>query len=291
MMPAAKERDLSLNNTNIYGSLLTTPYFVTKRPSSFLLGLTIRGFARINNGVIPLFLFDLDIRADGAYSMRQPPVFSQNCIQHDLRGNEMKKILIGLMLTVASLLLACGDQGMNKAANSSVNNANSNSAAPVNTAAIEGDIKKLVADYAAGMAKNDVAAWDKITNDNFMFVSNDGSVQTKAERLASMKSGETKYESLTYDDLNVRVKPEGDAALVIGKATVKGMNMGKPIDGVNRVTQVWGKTKDGWKLISLQATAITAKDDKKVDEKKADDKTKPANTKADANKASAPANK
>ena len=195
----------------------------------------------------------------------------------------MKKILIGLMmLTVASMLLACGDQGANKPANAPANNANS--ATPVNTAAVEGDIKKLVADYAAGMAKNDAAAFDKITNDNFMFVSNDGSVQTKAERLASMKSGETKYESLTYEDLNIRVKPDGEAALVIGKATVKGTNMGKPIDGVNRVTQVWGKMKDGWKLISLQATAITAKDDKKADDKK------DANTHADANKATANSN-
>lgn len=202
----------------------------------------------------------------------------------------MKNTFIGMMtLIVASMLIACGDQGANKPANAPANTPNT--AAPVNTAAIEGDIKKLVADYAAGMAKNDVAAFDKVTNDNFMFVSNDGSVQTKAERLASMKSGETKYESLTYDDLNIRVKPDGEAALVIGKATVKGMNMGKPIDGVNRVTQVWGKTKDGWKLISLQATAITAKDDKKAEDKKADDRTKVADTKTEANKTSAPANK
>jgi ketosteroid isomerase-like protein len=195
-----------------------------------------------------------------------------------------------MALLMTSLFMACGDQGGNKPANAPANNANA--AAPVNTVAVEGDIKRLVADYAAGMAKNDVAAFDKITNDNFMFVSNDGSVQTKAERLASMKSGETKYESLTYDDLNIRVKPDGEAALVIGKATVKGMNMGKPIDGVNRVTQVWGKMKDGWKLISLQATAITGRDDKKADDKKADDKTKAtANTKSDADAAPAPIKK
>lgn len=186
-------------------------------------------------------------------------------------------VLVAFLMT--SLFIACGDQGGNKPANAPANNANA--AAPVNTAAVEGDIKKLVTDYAAAMAKNDAAAFDKVTSDNFMFVGNDGSVQTKAERLASMKSGETKYESLTYDDLNIRVKPDGEAALVIGKATVKGMNMGKPVEGSNRVTQVWGKSKDGWKMISLQATAITAKDDKK-----ADDKTKAANAKAVANTAS-----
>ena len=198
------------------------------------------------------------------------------------------KFIVLMAFLMTSLFIACGDQGCNKPANAPANNANA--AAPVNTAAVEGDIKKLVADYAAGMAKNDVAAFDKITNDNFMFVSNDGSVQTKAERMASMKSGETKYESLTCDELNIRVKPDGEGALVIGKATVKGMNMGKPIDGVNRVTQVWGKMKDGWKMISLQATAI--KDDKKADDKKAADKTKAvANTASNSDAAPAPIKK
>ena len=198
----------------------------------------------------------------------------------------MKKIIfVTLSLVLATFLAACGDQGSaNKPGNVPANTANANKpAAAVDTAAIESDVKKLVTEYAAAMAKNDMAAFDKSTTDNFMFVGNDGTVSTKAERMESMKSGATKYESLTYDDLTVRVKPEGDAAIVIGKATVKGMNMGKPIDGANRVTQVWGKTKDGWKMVTLQATAITAKsDDKKADEKKPEDKKADAKPAANA---------
>ena len=190
-----------------------------------------------------------------------------------------------MTLIIASIFIACGDQGgSNKPANAPANTANANTAAaqPVDAAAIEADIKKLVTEYAAAMVKSDVAAFEKTTSDNFMFVSNDGSIQTRAERITSMKTGATKYESLTYDDLNVRVNAEGNGAVVIGKATVKGMNMGKPIDGVNRVTQVWSKTKDGWKMASLQATPLTAKsDDKKVDDKKTDDKMKSDNKTAD----------
>lgn len=198
----------------------------------------------------------------------------------------MKSIFFASMtLIIASIFIACGDQGgSNKPANAPANTANANTAAaqPVDAAAIEADIKKLVTEYAAAMVKSDVAAFEKTTSDNFMFVSNDGSIQTRAERITSMKTGATKYESLTYDDLNVRVNAEGNGAVVIGKATVKGMNMGKPIDGVNRVTQVWSKTKDGWKMTSLQATPLTAKsDDKKVDDKKTDDKMKSDNKTAD----------
>lgn len=192
----------------------------------------------------------------------------------------MKKVLFGLMmLALASFMAACGDMAAGNAANKPANMAaaNTNTAAPVNPAAIEADIKKLVSDYASATAKNDVAAYERTTADNFMFVSNDGAMQTKAERVESMKTGATKYETLTYDDVNVRVNPEGDSAIVIAKAVVKGTNMGKPIDSTVRVTQVWSKMKDGWKMASLQATNLTAKtDDKsKMDDKaKADDKSK-----------------
>lgn len=184
------------------------------------------------------------------------------------------------MLIAASFMFtSCGAPAANNAtANKPANAANTATAPAADTAAAEADLKKLVTEYAASTAKNDIAAYEKITSDNFMFVGNDGAVYTKAERVASMKSGETKYDSLTYDDLNVRINPEGNGAVVIGKATVKGMNMGKPIDAAVRVTQVWSKTKDGWKMASLQATNITAKaDDKKADDKKAPAPSAPAN--------------
>lgn len=184
-----------------------------------------------------------------------------------------RNLFMLLMLVVASLFMACGDQGAGNAGSKPANTAasNANAAPPVNPAAIEAEIKKLVTDYAAATAKNDVAAYEKTTSDNFMFVSIDGALQTKAERVASMKSGETKYESLTYDDVSVRVNAEGNGAIAIAKATVKGTNMGKPIDATVRVTQVWSKTKDGWKMASLHATNLTAKTDDKA---KADDKAK-----------------
>jgi len=175
----------------------------------------------------------------------------------------MTKIFLAMMaLSITSFFTACDNKAASNNANKPTNAANvansTNSNAAANSSAAEADIKKLIADYAASTEKNDVAAYDKVTTDNFMFVSNDGTVQTKAERLASMRSGETKYELLRYDDVNVRVNSEGDGAVAIGKATVKGTNNGKPIDAAVRVTQVWSKTKDGWKLASLQATNITA---------------------------------
>ncbi|HBE83889.1 MAG: nuclear transport factor 2 family protein [Blastocatellia bacterium] len=181
-------------------------------------------------------------------------------------------ILIGALL----LFVSCGDQGgntSNKPANTANNASN---AVPANTAAVEADIKKLVNDTAAALAKNDVATLEKTYSDNYMLVNLDGSVQNKADRLASFKSGDTKFESFVYDEVNVRTNPEGTGAVVIARATAKGTNRGRAVSGSIRVTQVWSKMKDGWRQVSGHATTISDAAPAKPDDKPAADA--PANT-------------
>lgn len=170
----------------------------------------------------------------------------------------MRKFLLpAAMVAAAALLSACGPttgDTANKPA-SSANNA-APAAKPADAAAIETEIKKLVNDTAAALSKNDVAALEKMYADNYMLVNLDGSVQNKAERLASFKSGETKFDSFTYDEVNVRSNPEGTGAIVIARATASGMNKGSKIDRSVRVTQVWRKYADGWKQVTGHATQI-----------------------------------
>lgn len=164
-----------------------------------------------------------------------------------------------MLITVSFALTACEPAANTNVANKPANAANNgNSAtAPVSTAAIETEIKKMVNDVGAALAKNDVDALDKIYGDTYMLVNVDGSVQTKAERLASFRSGDTKFESFVYDEISVRSNPEGTGAIAISRSTAKGINKGQRIDRQVRVTQVWSKTKDGWKQVSGQATLIT----------------------------------
>ena len=199
----------------------------------------------------------------------------------------MKRTFLTLtMLAAASLLLiSCGAPAANNtAANKPANAANAAAAPAVDAAAIETEIKKLANDGATAITKSDTAALDKLWADNYLFIGQDGAVSTKAQRLDSMKAGDSKIESLTYDEMSVRSSPDGTGAILIGRATVKGTNMGKPVDGQMRFTQLWAKTKDGWRSVSGQVTPITASA-AKADDKKADEK------KTDAAPANAPANK
>lgn len=168
----------------------------------------------------------------------------------------MRKLFLGLsMLIAASFLTACDPAANTNSANKPANAAN-NAAPAANSAAVETDIKKLVNETAAALAKNDAPALEKMYSDNYMLVNLDGSVQNKTDRLASIKSGDTKFDSFAYDEVNVRSNTEGTGAVVIARATATGMNKGRKIEGTVRVTQVWSKTKDGWRQVSGHATTI-----------------------------------
>lgn len=189
----------------------------------------------------------------------------------------MKKFLVIAAFAVYGLaLMACGDASV-APKNTAASNNNSVPAAssPASSATAEADVKKAVKDVETALAKNDADALDKIYAPDYSLVNPDGSTSTRAERLASIKSGETKYESFSYSDITVT--PYGDTAVVRAIANIKGTNKGKPLDGKLRVVTVWVKGKDGWRQVSGQATQITepAKtDDAKKDDMKKDDTKK-----------------
>ncbi len=197
----------------------------------------------------------------------------------------MKTISLSLLMLVAAYMTtACGGPaGNNAPANNKPANA-SNAAVASDPKAAEADVRKLMADAAVALGKNDADAMEKIYADDYMLVNLDGSVQTRAERLAALRSGDAKYSSFSYSDANVRVSPDGNTAVVIAKLAMKGTLKGKATDGDYRVTQVYAKTKDGWKQISAQATKIEGgakADDKKLEKEDPADKM-PAASKSPA---------
>src|SRR5262245_4457244 len=85
--------------------------------------------------------------------------------------------------------VSCGEPpATNNAQAKSATDANKSAAASsVNTAAIDDEIKKAMDSMAAALTANDAAAMEKMLTDNYRFVSTDGSVSTREERIALMK--------------------------------------------------------------------------------------------------------
>lgn len=206
----------------------------------------------------------------------------------------MKKLILMTMTLIAAsfLLISCGAPAANNAGNAGNKAANTATAPAADKAAVEGEIKKMMDDFAAGLNKGDVAVIEKMYSDDYTLVDQDGVMQTKASRLEAIKSGKIKWEGLKFSDLKIKTNTAGDGAVVVGHVTGKTTMDGKTEDRHSMVTWVLGKMKDkGWQFVNAQITDIKAgaakaddkkaEDDKKTDDKKGDDEKKEA---APANK-------
>lgn len=188
----------------------------------------------------------------------------------------MKRLLTAALAFAASaILFGCGGPAANngnaaKPANAG-NTAASNAAKPAaaDTAAIEADLRKFLSDFEAALNKNDADAVGKFYDDSYTLIDQNGELQTKASRIEQIKSGKVKWEGLKFDDINIRLHPDG--AVMYAHATGKSTVDGKTEDRQSMVTWVARKQPDGWKFIHAQITDMKGGAAKPADEKKADD--------------------
>lgn len=118
----------------------------------------------------------------------------------------------------------------------------------------EQKVLEMMRRYVKAYGRNDVAALDKMLADDFVFTSSRGIVVTKGQELADIHSGEMRTEAATVDELRVRVR--GDAAVVTGRATLKGVWRGQDFGGQYRVTATWVREKERWRLLAEHASRI-----------------------------------
>lgn len=119
---------------------------------------------------------------------------------------------------------------------------------------IKADIEALEKKWSAALAANDAAALAPLLADDWTNVDTDGSIQTKAEFLESLKSGELKFTSCTLGKINVRVY--GDTAVVVGEDASKGTNGGEAFDEKGIFTDVWVKKGDAWVCVATQSAVL-----------------------------------
>lgn len=129
--------------------------------------------------------------------------------------------------------------------------------AQTQTQSVEQELLKLEQDWSNADLKGDVAVLDRILPDDWMLTDIDGAVRTKAQTLAAIKSGETKISSMVTDDMKVRIY--GDAAVVTGRNTIKGIWMGKDVSGQERWTDTWIKSKGRWQCVATHVSRIAQK--------------------------------
>ena len=99
----------------------------------------------------------------------------------------------------------------------------------------------------------DIASLDTLLDDRWTVTHGDGTINTKAEYLADLKSGARKFSAdVTQDDFAVRIY--GDTAIAAGISDSKVEYKGKPSGGALRFTRVYVKRDGRWQMIASHAT-------------------------------------
>jgi ketosteroid isomerase-like protein len=94
----------------------------------------------------------------------------------------------------------------------------------------------------------DSAALDRTYADDFVGIGPSGTLRTKKDVLADFASGTLKFQSITTDEVRIRVY--GNAAVETGLSTMKGQDAGKVVPEENRFTRVWIKQGSRWRLVA-----------------------------------------
>ena len=121
-------------------------------------------------------------------------------------------------------------------------------------AAAISEIKALEEARNQAVVKGDAAALDRMTSDDYTFITLRGEMRSKADIIKGFASGSFKYESRQISDLNVRIY--GDTAVVTGRSVQKGVENGKDYSGAYWFTRVYVKQKGKWITVALQTTLI-----------------------------------
>ena len=94
----------------------------------------------------------------------------------------------------------------------------------------------------------DAAALERIYAHDFIGIGPSGTVRTKAQVIADFTSGDLTFQSITTDDVRVRVYQ--NTAVETGRSTMIGQDKGKVVPRDNRFTRVWIKQQGRWRLVS-----------------------------------------
>lgn len=115
-------------------------------------------------------------------------------------------------------------------------------------------IQKLEEERNQAILHGDAATLDRMTSDDYTFITLRGEMLTKKEIVRNFRSGAAKYQSREISNLNIRVY--GNSAVVTGRAVQKGAENGKDYSGSYWFTRVYVNQSGHWITVALQTTPI-----------------------------------
>jgi ketosteroid isomerase-like protein len=104
-------------------------------------------------------------------------------------------------------------------------------------------------------AAADVEAVGRLLDDDLSYCHTTGRCETKAEYLANLRSGRTKYHKI--DVLGSRVRHYGDIAILNGQISIDVEAGGQSVKGLKMsYTDVYRKTQGRWRMVAWHSSPL-----------------------------------
>ncbi len=117
------------------------------------------------------------------------------------------------------------------------------------------EIDQLEEAWRTAMLKSDTAALNALLADDYIAITASGTLHSKEETLANLRSRRVHVTALNVSDRKVRFY--GNTALVTSLADVEGATADGDLSGSFRYTRVYVRDAQGnWKIVSFEASRI-----------------------------------
>jgi ketosteroid isomerase-like protein len=115
-------------------------------------------------------------------------------------------------------------------------------------------IQALDREWAQACVHADIAKLEQILSDDLTYTHSSGQIQTKAEFIATVREGKTRYRSIEFQQSNVRIY--ANSAVSNSEVRVNLTVDGKDVSVHPRFLHVWVKQDGHWQLAAHQGTKI-----------------------------------
>ncbi|MDR3737422.1 MAG: nuclear transport factor 2 family protein [Terracidiphilus sp.] len=121
------------------------------------------------------------------------------------------------------------------------------------------EIDQLEDRWRKAMIHADIPALDALLASDYMGITANGTLQTRDDLLATVRSGALRFQAIDVSDRKVRLY--GTTALVTCRAEITGSGPTGDLSGAYRYTHVYAREANGtWMIVSFEASRIREDD-------------------------------